>query len=238
MNPIKYLLSMNGGRSYADAVTNSRGQVWVTGGWDGKHRHNTTEVMIPASSEGEDAWVQGESLTFARYQHCGVTLGDGSVVITGGQEGEGKHGEALDTVERYEWGGRRLEAMPRLLEARWTHACGLVRLAGREAVIVAGGRVTSGPGDELDTVELLIIGQTRWRPRQPLPEPRLAPAMVVINNTPLLIGGNYATGVKDETFPDTALEYDVEADTWRPVARLRGRSHHAMVTIKSSKLSC
>ena len=102
----------------------------------------------------------------------------------------------------------------------------------------AGGRVTSGPGDELNTVEVLIIGETRWRTRQPLPEPRLAPAMVVINNTPLLIGGNYATGVKDETFPNTALEYDVDTDTWRPVARLRGRSHHAMVTIKSSKLTC
>lgn len=230
---------MNGGRSYADAVTNSRGQVWVTGGWDGKHRHNTTEVMIPASSsKGEDTWLRGGSLTFARYQHCGVTLEDGSVVITGGQEGEAKHGAALDTVERYEWAGGRLEIMPRLLEARWTHACGLIRLQGQEAIIVAGGRVTSGPGDELNTVEVLIIGEARWKSRQRLPEPRLAPAMVVINNTPLLIGGNYATGVKDETFPDTALEYRVDTDTWRPVARLRGRSHHAMVTIRSSKLTC
>ena len=185
-----------------------------------------------------DTWVRGESLTFARYQHCGVTLEDGTVVITGGQEGAGKHGAALDTVERYEWGGRRLETLPRLLEARWTHACGLVSLADRQAVIVAGGRVTSRPGDELNTVEMLIIGEAVWRPKQPLPEPRLAPAMVILDNTPLLIGGNYATGVKDETFPDTVLEYDVEEDTWRPVARLRGRSHHALVTIKSSKLTC
>ena len=230
---------MNGGRSYADAVTNSRGQVWVTGGWDGKHRHNTTEVMIPASSsESEDTWVDAGNLSFARYQHCGVTLEDGSVLITGGQEGEGKYGAALDTVERYRWGGGGPEAMPRMREARWTHACGLVRLAGREAVIVAGGRVTSGPGDELNTVEVLVIGQTQWQYRRPLPEPRLAPAMVVITNTPLLIGGNYATGVKDETFPDTVLEYDVEADAWRPVARVQGRSHHALVTVKSRKLKC
>ena len=161
----------------------------------------------------------GDSLTFARYQHCGVTIGDGSVVITGGQEGAGKHGAALDIVERYEWAGGGVEVMPRLLEARWTHACGLVRLGGREAVLVAGGRVTSGPGDELDSVEMLIIGEDRWRPRQPLSEPRLAPAMVVINNTPLLVGGNYATGVKEETFPDTSPENDVEADNWRPVAQ-------------------
>ena len=62
--------------------------------------------------------------------------------------------------------------------------------------------------------------------------------MVVINNTPLLIGGNYATGVKDETFPDTVLEYDVESDAWRPVARVQGRSHHALVTVMSRKLKC
>ena len=54
---------MTSGRSYADAVTNSVGDVWVTGGWDGKHRHNTTEVMTG------DTWSQGHSLTFARYQN-------------------------------------------------------------------------------------------------------------------------------------------------------------------------
>ena len=138
---------MNGGRSYADAVTNTRGQVWVTGGWDGKHRHNTTEVMIPSrGGEGEDTWVGGDSLTFARYQHCGVTMGDGSVVITGGQEGEGKHGAALDIVERYEWAGPRLEVMPRLLEARWTHACGLVRLGGVRLSLWPGGGSPAAPG--------------------------------------------------------------------------------------------
>ena len=33
------------GRSYADAVV-SGGDVWVTGGWDGKVRHQSSEVMI------------------------------------------------------------------------------------------------------------------------------------------------------------------------------------------------
>ena len=54
---------------------------------------------------------------------------------------------------RYGWGGGLQERLPSLQQARWTHACGLVRLAGREAVIVVGGRVTSGQGDELSSGE-------------------------------------------------------------------------------------
>ena len=54
---------------------------------------------------------------------------------------------------RYGWGGGLQSRLPGLLQARWTHACGLVRLGGREAVIVVGGRVTSGQGDELSSGE-------------------------------------------------------------------------------------
>ena len=52
-------------------------------------------------SPGNDTWRPAGQLSFARYQHCGVVTGDGSVVITGGQEGRGKYGAAVDTVERY-----------------------------------------------------------------------------------------------------------------------------------------
>ena len=223
---LTFHLSMKSGRSYADAVINAVGEVWVTGGWDGQHRHNTTEVMSGST------WTPGHSLTFSRYQHCGVTLSDGSVVITGGQEGLGKQGSALNTVERYKFGGPVIQTLPDMQQARWTHACGVFFLYNREAVIVAGGRVTSGPGDELASVEVMVVGESYWQTRQPLPQPRLSPSMVVINNIPQLSGGNYDTGARrQEVFPDTVLEYHGEADQWRPVARLMGRSHHAAVAI-------
>ena len=38
---------MTSGRSYADAVTNSVGEVWVTGGWDGTSRHSSSELLAP-----------------------------------------------------------------------------------------------------------------------------------------------------------------------------------------------
>ena len=63
---------------------------------------------------------------------------------------------------RYGWGGGLQERLPSLQQARWTHACGLVRLAGREAVIVVGGRVTSGQGDELSSGELSDQGSYVW----------------------------------------------------------------------------
>ena len=83
-------------------------------------------------------------------------------------------------------------------------------------------------------VEVLVLGGTSWVSRSPLPQPRLAPAMVVVANTPRLVGGSYDVAGNVETFPDTVLEYNTDTDTWARVARTRGRSHHAMVTLASS----
>ena len=82
-------------------------------------------------------------------------LGDGSVVVTGGQDGETGRGNAIDSVERYGWNSGLIQKLPNLNQARWTHACAVFQLGGREAVIVAGGRVTSTPGDELASVEVI-----------------------------------------------------------------------------------
>ena len=223
---------MGGGRSYADAVVGGKGEVWVTGGWDGKARHQTSEV---GSGEG---WRPASALTSARYQHCGVVLADTSVVITGGQEGRGKYGAPLSLVERYTFAGPLIQTLPSLNQARWTHACGLVTTERGEAVLVAGGRITSSRGDELSSVEMMVLGQPYWEFRQPLPQPRLAPSMVVIQNTPQLTGGNYEDVQGKEKFPDTVLEYDLERDVWRSVARMTGRSHHASVLVPSRAVDC
>ena len=223
---------MGGGRSYADAVVSRGGEVWVTGGWDGKERHQTTEV-----TDSEDSWRPAASLTSARYQHCGVLLEDNTVVLTGGQEGKGKYGAALSLVERYSFAGPLIQSLPSLNQARWTHACAVVRTAGgAEAVLVAGGRITSSRGDELSSVEMMVVGQPFWSYRQSLPQPRLAPSLVVIHNTPQLTGGNYEDVEGEEKFPDTVLEYDMERDQWRTVARISGRSHHASLLVPTEAL--
>ena len=124
------------------------------------------------------------------------------------------------------------ESAPLCTQARWTHACAVLRTAGgAEAVMVAGGRITSSRGDELSSVEMMVVGQSFWSYKHPLPQPRLAPSMVVIHNTPQLTGGNYEDVEGKEKFPDSVLEYDVETDQWRTVARMVGRSHHASVLV-------
>ena len=167
-------------------------------------------------------------------------LGDGSVVVTGGQDGETGRGNAIDSVERYGWNDGLIQKLPNLNQARWTHACAVFQLGGREAVIVAGGRVTSTPGDELASVEVMVVGQPYWSFKAPLPQPRLAPAMVVLGGKPLLTGGSYETGGRrEEFFPDGVIQYQAEEDVWRTVARMTGRSHHAMVALPKALLpSC
>jgi len=221
---------MKDGRSYADAV-HSKGQVWATGGWDGKRRHKTSEVLSGS------AWRSGVSLSSKRYQHCGVVLRDGSVVLTGGQEGETGRGDALGLVQRYQWNGPLIQEFPSLNQPRWTHACGVVNVGGREAIIVAGGRVTSGPGDELTSVEMMVVGQPFWQFKKALPQPRLAPSMVIIAGRPQLSGGHYEIGRRNEAFPDTVLEYDLEKDDWKSVAKIEGRSHHVALAVPSKLLT-
>jgi len=217
------------GRSYSDAVELD-GKVWVTGGWDGKERHYTSEII------DRSTWKQGADLTGRRYQHCGAVLRDGSVVITGGQEGETGKGDALDLVERYSWNGPFLQEFPSMNQARWTHACGVINVGGREAIIVAGGRITSGPGDELISVEMMVVGQPFWQFKQSLPQPRLAPSMVIIAGRPQLSGGHYEISRRDEMFPEQVLEYSLEEDEWRAVARIKGRSHHVALAVPSKLL--
>ena len=57
---------------------------------------------------------------------------------------------------------------------------------------MAGGRITSGSGDALASVEIFVIGASSWIFKKEIPQPRLAPAMVVIANTPIISGGMYA----------------------------------------------
>ena len=180
-----------------------------------------------------EGWRPASSLTSARYQHCGVVLADTSVVITGGQQGRGKYGAPLSLVERYNFAGPLIQTLPSLNQARWTHACAVLNTGEGEAVLVAGGRITSSRGDELSSVEMMVVGQPYWEYKQSLPQPRLAPSMVVIHNTPQLTGGNYEDVEGREKFPDTVLEYDVSRDVWRTVARIAGRSHHASVLVPS-----
>ena len=67
---------------------------------------------------------------------------------------------------------------------------------------------------------------------------RVAPSMVVINNNPQLSGESYETdNWRTEVFLDTVLEYDVEDDMLRPVARVRGRAHHRAMTVKKSSFT-
>ena len=39
--------------------------------------------------------------------------------------------------------------------------------------------------------QVMVVGQPYWSFKAPLPQPRLAPAMVVLGGKPLLTGGSY-----------------------------------------------
>ena len=87
--------------------------------------------------------------------------------------------------------------------------------------------MTPQQGEELASVEVILGGLAGSV------HPRVAPSMVVINNNPQLSGGSYET----DNRRTEVLEYDVEEDMWRPVARVRGRAHHRAMTVKKSSFT-
>ena len=66
----------------------------------------------------EEELLPSLSLSSARYQHCVVVLEDNINVLTGGQQGKGKLGEALSLVERYSFAGSLIQSLPSLNQAR------------------------------------------------------------------------------------------------------------------------
>lgn len=217
----------NTGRSYGSALV-FEGDVWVTGGYDGKTRQKSTEIL----KFGRKSWAVGTEVTRKRYQHCGVTLDNGNVILTGGHD---KAEGALDLVERYRWNGGLMEELPRLNQPRWTHACTAFTMDGKEAVIVAGGQISNRPRDSLDSVEIHVLGSQFWSYMQPLPQARRAPFMVVVGGSPLLTGGMFATGygLQNEVYPNTIVKYNSLNNTWSIVAELRGKlADHKAVAVE------
>ncbi|XP_023338349.1 uncharacterized protein LOC111709016 [Eurytemora carolleeae] len=229
----------NVGRSYSEAVVVNQ-KVWVSGGWNGKLKQESTEVLDLSSGHDKSSWKYSHDMSWERYQHCAIVLNNGRMVLTGGQDSAGKTGEALNTVEVYDMERGLQELLPNLLQARWTHACTLLSVDGREALLVAGGRISGDPGQELDSVELLVIGEKTWKYVAPLPQPRLAPQAVTLDNRILLSGGSYECGVgrrKDE-YPGSILEFDIRKDRWKTVVSVEGRNHHAALVVPKQSLSC
>ncbi|TRY67807.1 hypothetical protein TCAL_02278 [Tigriopus californicus] len=174
--------------------------LFVFGGSLGKLSGYTDSVEMYNINSGQ--WVEGPSMTSSRYSHCAVSLGNGSVIVTGGYGG-------LNLAERFDINTGAWTPLPQLNPIRAQHGCALVNFDGKEGVIVVGG--DSG-GTRLKDVRFLPLeNPNEWKKLEDLNTARWGrPAVGVIGGRITVAAG--WNGVKDL---DTVEYYDERETKWK-----------------------
>ncbi|TRY69011.1 hypothetical protein TCAL_12017 [Tigriopus californicus] len=167
--------SMAEKRWLAKSLELSSDQWWITGGFNGESKLNSTEVF----KNGQ--FSPGPQLPEAAYDHCIVATQNGNAILTGGDT---ENAFASNRTWKHDWTTGEWSPLPDLAIARTAHACGLTP-EGR--VFVAGGDWMGG-GDLLST-EILTPDMSAWEPGPDLPFGVMRGASVQFQNQALIVGG-------------------------------------------------
>ena len=163
------------------------------------------------------------SMAAARSDACAVLLGDGRVLLAGGENASG----ALNSVEVLQDDGRFHAAAPMNL----AHSSAACALLPDGTVLVAGGR--SG-GGTTNAVELYDPAEDRWKPGPDMLQDRAGATVSVLNDGRVLIAGGEGAGAVS----DSLEIYDPAAGTFLAAqSRLSSpRSRHAAAVLPDSRV--
>jgi hypothetical protein len=138
-------------REFSASLTLNSSHLWVTGGYNGNVRLQTSEFV----SIGQAA-VQGPDLPYAVAGHCLVGVNSSTALLCGGWNGQDYNECHYMDLEDHSW-----SQGPSMMTKRSFHSCGIFKSAahqGRNIVIAAGGSNTAN----LDSVEFLDLTTNTW----------------------------------------------------------------------------
>jgi hypothetical protein len=169
-----------------------------------------------AHSELPDAQVSGDGgvgrMHFARSGHQATLLLDGSVLATGGSDGQGN---AIATAEIFDPATRTWTEAAANHDARVGHAASLL-YDGR--VLVVGGTPSTGACEPMSSAELYDPTTDRWSRTSQLPVPvdRGAVAVTLADGRVLVAGGR----TNCESVSSSAALFDPTNNTWSRTASM------------------
>lgn len=251
--------SLAGRRGFQTASVLNTGQVLVAGGAErGPRAVRSAAVYSPslthagsrAGRHARSGWAPTDSLRHARSAHTATLLGNGKVLVVGGQTSLdllrepapfffGRPADAccavtpLRSVELYSPAKGRWSNGRPLRDARSFHTATLLRGSRAQCgkncgkVIVAGG-IGGGPSRfghlrTLASAELYDPTTGRWKSTAPMLEPRAMHTATLLQNGKVLVvaGGNDAGA--SPVFPVATAEiYDPATETWTKTGSLTG----------------
>jgi hypothetical protein len=194
--------AMAAGRAGHTATRLGNGKVLVVGGLGGLvnwHFLSSAELYDPASN----TWSAAASMAATRRLHTATTLGNGRILVTGG-EGAGY----LSSAELYDPAVDAWSKAASMAAVRWEHSATLL---GNGSVLVAGGGGVSGA---LSSAELYDAAANTWS---------AAPSMAGLHqyHTATLLGSGrvlVAGGYMNAGSTVGAEIYDPQANGWLAAA--------------------
>jgi hypothetical protein len=147
-------------RGYSASLTLNSTHIWITGGYNGNKRLQTSEFV----SMGQAA-VKGPDLPYAVEGHCLVGVNSSTALLCGGQNSGWYlyNTHILNACYYMDLEDHSWSKGPFMMTKRVQHSCGIFKSAahqGRNVVIVAGGY--NYDDDYLDSVEFLDPTTNTW----------------------------------------------------------------------------
>ncbi|MFE7598360.1 Kelch repeat-containing protein [Streptomyces sp. NPDC057494] len=185
---------------------------------------------------GGGTWRATTEMTKARNGHSATLLGDGRVLVAGGQRPRARHGMlTLADAEIFDPEHETWEPTGAMAVARWHHMA--VPLPGGRVLAVGGmvGTTRYGGDPALGLCEVYDPGSGTWEPTGSLSAARaLHQAVPLPDGSVLAVGGESGRAADDARFRPYSLAstelYDVVTGEWRPGPPLPwGRSAHRAV---------
>ncbi|SDZ23747.1 N-acetylneuraminic acid mutarotase [Amycolatopsis xylanica] len=211
-----------------------------------------TSGSAPFPSQGSDTaerydpvagtWAPAGTMTAGRWSHSATLLGDGRVLVAGGQGVRSPgNGTTLSSAEIYDPVAKTWTATGPMTDRRSGHQAVLLP-DGR--VLVIGGIATTGGGEYtgLAFCELFDPATGAWTPTGTLARPRWNnTATVLTDGTVLVTGGGWPGMVNDWVFNSgadwTTERYDPASGQWTADADLSSaRTWHQAVLLRSGKV--
>lgn len=183
----------------------------------------TPQVFVYRPST--DRWTVGVAMPVAAAGFAPAELRGGGLLVAGGQSSLGVNPAYLGTAELYLPGGgwQAPIAMPGAL----AEMSALTLRDGR--VLLLGGFGGDGPSG---IAWLFDPAERMFHVLQPLPVPRVLPAMVQLRDgRVLVVGGDIAAGAFSSPQPVTATSLDIASGSWTPAPSPGGSGPAAIAAL-------
>lgn len=194
------------GRLYHSASLMKDGSVVIVGGESDPILGGAGEAVLNSVERYREGGVEELApLNIARARHTATALADGSLLVTGGFD---KDGKAMASVELWDPAKQVWRAAPPLTTPRYHHSATLLQ-DGR--VMIAGG--FNQEGESVAATELWDPAKKAWSRGAPLLLPLQGHSAVLLNNGDVLVMGGLTINAAPA---HTAMLWDHTREQWRP----------------------